>query len=58
MIPGPLVQHPYLVHQIGHDEQVRRVGVLFRWFLFSGRRVGYGRHHYPLIISYSVLIYY
>lgn len=53
MVPGPLVEHPHLIHQIGHDEQIRRVGVLFRWFLVSGRRVGYRRNHYPLIISYS-----
>ncbi|WP_342746919.1 hypothetical protein [Lentzea kentuckyensis] len=53
MVPGPLVEDPHLVHQIGHDEQVCRVGVLFWWFLVSGRRVGYRRNHYPLIISYS-----
>ncbi|PWK88912.1 hypothetical protein C8D88_102179 [Lentzea atacamensis] len=57
VIPGPLVQHPHLIHQIGHREQVCRVGVLFRWLLVSGRRVGYRRSHHPLIISYNVLIY-
>lgn len=61
VVAGPLVQHPHLVHQIGHREQVCRVGVLFRWFLVSGRSVGLGRtfrrHHYPLIISYCELIY-